>query len=339
MLHSFLSGLVQGVLEWLPVSSQGALLLFFGANSLRWAFFLHLGTFFAALIYFRKEVLQLIKTLFNYRQAKEDNKKILNFLIVATLVSAFIGIFIYSFLKSINLPNINLLIGFLLLITAFVQWRAKRGGQRWEKDLNTGDGLVAGLAQGFSIFPGLSRSGLTISSLLMKNCNEETALRLSFLMSLPASLGASIILGWPGFSWIAVVGVASSFVFGLLTIKVLLNIAKKINFTWFVLIFAVLTIVASLIPGNQPVATVNGVKILVEDYQNKLDIVIAEMGDSLEIRESVLRQMIEEELLRQEAEKLGVSNVCQEKCLIDGVEVDYNEAISILEDKSIIIIK
>jgi undecaprenyl-diphosphatase len=96
MIESLIIGAVQGIGEWLPVSSEGIILLmkanFFASTetlseAIHYSLFLHFGTFLAALVYFRKKVWLLLKTLFKYKKASEENKKILNFLILGTLVS------------------------------------------------------------------------------------------------------------------------------------------------------------------------------------------------------------------------------------------------------------
>ena len=259
MLEVIILGIVQGIAEWLPVSSEGMIFLiktnFFGGGDFidiaRLALFLHLGTFLAALVYFRKEVAVLLRSLINYNKAGENTKKILNFLIVSTLISGVLGLFLLKVFESMEAMIIDstrfitLMIGVLLLITAFLQFKAKKG--ELEKDsskIEKKDGIKLGIVQGFAALPGLSRSGLTVSALLLRKFNEETALKLSFLMSLPIVLGGNIILNLNNFSFNSsmLVGLVFSFVFGLITIDILLKFARKVNFTIFILMFAILTI-------------------------------------------------------------------------------------------------
>jgi undecaprenyl-diphosphatase len=104
--------------------------------------------------------------------------------------------------------------------------------------------------QGFAALPGFSRSGLTISALLLRKFDETAALRLSFLMSLPIVLGGNVLLNLKdGFvlSAGAVFGLVFSFVFGIFTIHVLFRVARKINFAYFVLGFGVITLVAAFL--------------------------------------------------------------------------------------------
>lgn len=266
MLESIILGTIQGILEWLPVSSEGMIFLvksnfFYQGESIKemadLALFLHLGTFFSALVYFRKDVWRLIKEFFNYKKASQENKKIINFLITSTLISGVLGYALLIWADNLgegqNLSEftkyINIIIGFLLFITAYLLIKAKKGGERKSDNLNKIDSILLGIFQGFAVLPGLSRSGLTVSALLMRKFNSAFAIKLSFLMSLPIVLAGNIILNCKEFyfSLNNFFALFFSFVFGLITINFLLGLAKKINFGYFVLIFAILMVLANLV--------------------------------------------------------------------------------------------
>ncbi len=265
ILQQILVGAIQGITEWIPVSSSGILVLIFAnlfqitdlsviIQSILW---LHLGTFFAALIYFRKDVAQLFVGLFQYKKSNKETKKTLNFLIITTIISGIIGLFIIKALTlsqenlSMTGKSISLGVGILLLITGILQLKVKSrdSALRKLKDLNLGDSILLGVSQGLSSLPGLSRSGITISTLMLRKFNDTTALRLSFLMSLPIVLLGNIFLNIPDFSLakLSIWGLVFSFLFGLLTIHALMKLSKKINFGWFVLIFAILMIASFFI--------------------------------------------------------------------------------------------
>lgn len=259
MIEHIILGTVQGIVEWLPVSSEGFIVLiqnnFFQGSGLeeiiKNALFLHLGTFFAALIYFKSEVWELTKSLFKYKEAKEKDKKLINFLIFATLISGGLGIILLEFAKdiAINSQVINIIIGSLLLITGFLQLKIKSGGGRNEKDLNWIDSTVLGILQGCAALPGLSRSGLTVAGLLLRDIDEEKSLKISFIMSLPIVLGGNVILNFSELtlSIKKLAGLFFAFIFGLITIHYLLKLARNINFGWFVTIFGILILIASFI--------------------------------------------------------------------------------------------
>ncbi len=259
MLEGIIFGIIQGIVEWLPVSSEGVIVLikvnFFGGGGLediiKFALFLHLGTALAAVVYFRKDVVEIFKTLFNYKSATEENKKIFNFLFIATLISGVFGLILLKTLSGAenalggSSDVVNFTIGVLLLITAYLQFKkSKVTSIRTSKDIKMSDGLVLGVVQGFAALPGLSRSGLTVASLLLRKFDEEYALKLSFLMSIPIVLAGNVLLNIKDFNLTSenLFGFFFSFIFGVATIHVLFKVAKKVNFAYFVLIFGLLMI-------------------------------------------------------------------------------------------------
>ena len=260
MLEYALLGFIQGIFEWLPVSSEGIIVLLLSyltegslPDLIRFALFLHLGTFFAALIYFRREVFNLTVSLFRYDKVCIENQKTIKFLIIATLVSGVIGIFILQFIVQL-IPDITgkyitLGIGLLLLVTGILQLKIKDTGLKKAADLTIKDGILLGIMQGLAILPGLSRSGLTISAFLLKKYDKTDSLKLSFLMSLPVVLLGNIILNYEYFFLTLenTVALLFAFIFGLLTIHYLIKLSKRINFGYFVLFFAAITIAFGLV--------------------------------------------------------------------------------------------
>ena len=232
---------------------------FFGETSIRsaieLALFLHLGTFLAALVYFREDVRQLLAVFFNYSKTQAADKTLLHFLIISTIISGLLG---YGLLELVTIAEDSILpttkvitagIGILLLVTAFLQFRGNRGSNQLAAECSNRDAGILGVVQGFAALPGLSRSGLTVAALLLRGYGEAQALRLSFLMSLPIVLGGNILLNINkiSVSLASVVGLLCSFVFGLVTIGVLLRIARKIQFGYFALGFGVLMLIAALV--------------------------------------------------------------------------------------------
>jgi len=262
-LHQVILGIVQGIVEWLPFSSEGVLLLvntyLFGSIDmelfLRQALFLHLGTFFAALIYFRKDVKELLIGLRHYKTTDVTTKRFLNFLIIATIVSGIVGMAIFNLSEVLNTKFIltskilTIGVGLLLLVTGLLQLRSTRSGIRSIYHLNTTDSIFTGFMQGLAVLPGFSRSGFTISSLLFRNVNETTAIKISFIMSLPIVLIANIILNFRDLAFIGsmIWGLIFAFIFGLITIHLLMKFSEKVKFGWFVIFIAIMLIIAGFL--------------------------------------------------------------------------------------------
>lgn len=264
MLEKIILGIVQGISEWLPVSSEALIVLiktnFQDVNSnlsttIQEALFLHFGTFLAALFYFRKEVKKLIDTLISFNKAKKDDRLVFNFLIVSTFISGFLGFILLKTIEGIEDKftltgkTITFAVGLLLLITAYLQVKQKETGVKQIRNLSITDGVLLGAAQGASVLPGLSRSGLTVSLLLLRRFDKALSLKLSFLMSLPIVFLGNILLNIKYFraTTDAFWGLIPSFFFGLLTIDLLLKLAKRVNFGYFVLVFGLITLLTVFI--------------------------------------------------------------------------------------------
>lgn len=256
-------GSLQGIFEWLPVSSEGIIALAYSAFSsaslsdiVSFALFLHLGTFFAALVYFHAEVATLIRGLFSFQSADTATRQTLLFISIATLISGSIGYTLLSLIKkaedlfTVSGTIITGIVALALFITAGLQFIRPKHTYRTEEDIHIRDGVVLGILQGFAVIPGISRSGITVSGLLLSRVREETALTLSFLLSLPIVLAGNVLLNWElfaNFSATLFTALIASFAFGLATIHILLHVARIIPFRWFVLAFAVLTLVSLFI--------------------------------------------------------------------------------------------
>lgn len=258
------AGALQGLLEWIPVSSQGSVMIFlslFGKIDLSSAFSqsiaLHLGTAIAAIIYFRKNVFKLIKNLPRYFFDIHIERKLLfsseehrytSFLIVSSFVTALVAIPLYglidSFLKTPSIGESFLgVIGFMLVLTGIIQQR--KSGKKTKKDLHMSDSVIFGFAQGFALLPGISRSGITVFALLLRSYRTEDALFLSFLASIPATLGAQFLVlhSFDSFSPIALVVAA---LVGLASIELMLRIARKINFSSFCIVYGTIAILIAI---------------------------------------------------------------------------------------------
>lgn len=265
MLEQIVLGTVQGITEWLPVSSKAILILikinFFHEQGsldemIRAALFLHLGTFAAALIYLFSDVKRLTIGCLSFSRQSKADQNVIVFLVISTILSGALGFTLLKFANEITShfsstsKIITALIGFLLIGTGVLQLIARRNqGIKQLSDLKLKDGIILGLAQGLAGIPGLSRSGMTVSALLLLKFDDRVALRLSFLMSLPIVLAGNIILNFDKFRLTieSAVGLLFSFLFGIATIHLLLKIAERINFAYFMFFFGTLTILSILI--------------------------------------------------------------------------------------------
>lgn len=236
MIESIILGIVQGLTEFLPVSSSGHLVVF--GEILQQAddgtlteVLLHLGTFLATLIIFRKQVLDLIVGVFKRDQIQ---LKKFGFIILASIPTGLAGILLKDFFEGLfNAPKavagFMLITGVILLLTKFVKELQPEGEMNWKQ------ALVIGFAQSFAIIPGISRSGSTICTALFLKVSRKDAGEFSFLISLPAIAGATLLhvkdlietglpetLGFP-----IVFGVLASFLSGLFALVWLLKFVKK----------------------------------------------------------------------------------------------------------------
>ena len=256
LIEPILLGIIQGITEWLPVSSEGisslVMMNFFGkslSESVFLSIWLHTGTLLAALIYFRKDVWNLVKNLPKYSFRGNEYNDLTTFLIISTLFTGLVGapLLLLGLEKiEISLNFAMVLIGIFLIITGLVQkFGKKKKGLKRNPKIN--DSVIVGLIQGFAVLPGLSRSGLTISALLFRKYEAKSALKLSFLMSIPAVLVAEVGLGLLGrinFNTYSLVAISFSFIFGLATIEALMKVARKIDFSWFCLILGFLAVMS-----------------------------------------------------------------------------------------------
>jgi undecaprenyl-diphosphatase len=238
-LHAIFLGLLQGLTEFLPVSSSGHLVIAqhflpgFEQPGVLFDVLLHAGTMVAVLVYFRSDCRSLALAYFQQGEEAHRYRRLLRLLVFATLPAAIIGLAFKDFFIGMfhNLP----LVSVMLLVTGgllFFSERFRNNGGG-EKPLTSWHALMAGVAQAGAIMPGISRSGSTISVLLFKGIDGETAARFSFLMALPVVGGATLLslLDWPAMASadIAVyaLGAIMAFLSGLASIHMLMGVVRR----------------------------------------------------------------------------------------------------------------
>lgn len=189
IFQAVILGIVQGLAEFLPISSSGHLAVFqalFGIKEASMTFdvILHLGTIIPVFIIYRHEILNLIKNPF---------QKMTLLLIVATLPAVVITVLFGDFVDELFNTTTYLAFGFFITGCLLLYADSVKGGERKEKDINGLDALIIGCMQAIAIAPAISRSGATITGALSRRINREAAAKFSFLMSIPAILGATVL--------------------------------------------------------------------------------------------------------------------------------------------------
>ena len=250
IIKAILLGIVQGLTEFLPVSSSGHLavtqqLLNVPENQiLFFTTMLHLGTLFSIFLVYAKDIsaiivefLRLIGEVIRGKGFKinNDHRKLGIFIIIATIPTGLMGLLLGDLFESFYTSTI--VIGIALMITGTLLWIAEKSnsGRRSIRDMNWFDALVVGIFQGFAITPGISRSGSTIVGSLFRGFNKELATKFSFLISIPAILGASVLevkdvleVGMGDITiGILIAGVLAAFISGLIAIKALISLLQK----------------------------------------------------------------------------------------------------------------
>lgn len=251
-----LLGVVQGVTEWLPVSSEGAVAAAYSllrgtslSEAVAYALWLHLGTALSALVAFRGQVRGLVKEMTSTPLAPSH---LLRFLVTATLISTAIAVPLLLLLDELSErmgASAMVIVGVLLLFTGAVQLRKRSAGVRGLASVSLKDALLCGAFQGVSVLPGLSRSGLTVAVLLARRLDRRESLTLSFLMSIPAGLGAAGFAYFRDNALLGMEGIVASvvaFLAGLISIRVLLRLAERVNLGPFVLAVGVLMIAGAV---------------------------------------------------------------------------------------------
>ena len=243
--QAILLGILQGIAEWLPISSQGQSMLFMMGwlgispnDAFSYSIMLHLGTMSAVLIRFKDQFLKALRN---------PSSQMARVMIISAIGTGITGIPLYLLFRDgfKGGTEATLLIGALLILTGLLL-RLRGTGARRIQDMNAWDMIILGLAQGFSILPGISRSGTTLAVLLMRNLKQDEALAISFIISVPAVMGALALDH--SFSLVempldsAGLALLASFVAGYLTMDLMIAYAKKVNFSLFCITMGLLTL-------------------------------------------------------------------------------------------------
>ncbi|WP_101296768.1 undecaprenyl-diphosphate phosphatase [Halegenticoccus soli] len=248
LIVAFVAGLLQGIFEWLPISSEGNLAIALTAigsspeAAVAYALFLHLGTALSATVYYRTELLSVLRVIPSWRleEAFDAESSTLSFLVIATIATGMIGVPAYLILghliSELTGGAFVAVIGLLLVGTGLLQRFAGslQLGNRSRPDFI--DAVIVGALQGLAILPGVSRSGTTASALLLRGHDGPASFRLSFLLSIPAAIGGGVVAvldsgGLPELSLqAALVALATATVVGYVTIDALMRLVRRVPF-------------------------------------------------------------------------------------------------------------
>ena len=246
LFDAILLGVVQGITEFLPISSDGHLAIVqhylhnFEQPGLLFDVLLHVGTLGAILLYLQRDIGRLLAAPFRRTGEARRDRRMLVLIVAASVPTAIIGLTLKSSVER-WMENM-VVVGAMLILTGtllFVGERYRRRGRRGESALTLTDAILTGIAQGLAVLPGLSRSGSTIATLLFRGVDGETAARFSFLMAIPAVGGAALLSLKdldalpPGEIPVYLAGAAVAFVVGLCAIRLLLDVIRRQKLFWF----------------------------------------------------------------------------------------------------------
>lgn len=242
--HALILGIVQGLAEFLPVSSSGHLVLvreLFGISGdyLLFDVMVHVGTLLAIFIVFFKDIIALFKPPF----------KTIGLIALASIPAVIVGLLLDDQIESLfssgkYLCFFFLFTAILMMVTEFLAKRTKES-----KPLGIKTAIVMGLMQGVAIFPGISRSGSTIFGGTVAKGERSEIAKFSFFMSVPVILGSAVlqlfkadfaVIEWGNI----IIGMVSSFISGLLAIKLMMKVISKANYKWFALYLLIISVLS-----------------------------------------------------------------------------------------------
>jgi len=253
IIQALVLGIVQGLTEFLPVSSSAHLVfvpyIIGTTSSLAYDTLLHIGTLIAVVAYFWNDIVNMFKSFFSslldiprgqfLKGLQEDQfKKLAWFVIIGTIPAGLAGILFKSSFES--LFNSITMVGVFLIVTGFLLWGSEMVSRKISdktnlKEMSLKNSIIIGIAQAFSIAPGISRSGATISTGLFLGVERELAARYSFLLSIPAILGAALVQAKDISSIMdissaaAIAGFIAAIISGYLAVKFMLKLIKEKN--------------------------------------------------------------------------------------------------------------
>ena len=256
--QAIMMGIIQGLGEFLPISSSGHLVLApwlfdWEVPGLTFDVALHMGTLAAVLLYFWKDWMELFKAVITGRD--REKRKLFLFLVVASVPAAIIGLSLKDILETVF--RSPLVVGIMLIVFAVLLYLVDRRQQIRRLDSMTlGDAILIGTAQALALIPGVSRAGITMTAARWFSFTREEAARFSFLLSTPVIFGAGVFelsgANPSDINFPFIQGVIVSAIVGILSISLLLKFLRTFSFKVFVVYRIILgTIIIVLYTGVQ----------------------------------------------------------------------------------------
>ncbi len=260
ILEAIVLGIVQGLTEFLPVSSSGHLeivkRLFGGDNipeeGVLFTVILHGATALSTIVIYRKDIISLFKGLFQFRW--NDETKFISFIALSMIPAGFVGLMFEAEITDLFDQNLAL-VGAMLIITSLLLLLADRA-KKTHKKVSGFEAVVIGVSQAIAILPGISRSGATISTSVLLGIDRDKAARFSFLMVIPLILGkmlldvkdiasGEVVLQETSMLPL-VLGFAAAFVVGLFACRWMIALVKKAKLTYFAIYCFIVGTIASI---------------------------------------------------------------------------------------------
>ena len=261
IIEIIILGMVQGIAEFLPISSSAHLIIFrdifkIGATmsqdmALSFDVALHLGTLLAIAVFFFNDFIKMLGKGLT-KGTKDNEGKIFWYLIAATIPAAIAGLLFEDVIENIIRGNLYIIAAALAIMGVLIYLADKSGKEKKTvKDMNIKDALLVGCSQALALIPGFSRSGTTIATARTLGIKREEAAKFSFYLSAPVVCGAVVLELLDTSTWAIIatnlstfiLGIVIAFIIGLICIKYLLKYLQKHNFKIFMIYRIIIAII------------------------------------------------------------------------------------------------
>tara|TARA_Y100000034_G_scaffold129862_1_gene187115 strand:- start:1155 stop:1916 length:762 start_codon:yes stop_codon:yes gene_type:complete len=250
LLHAIILGVIQGITEWLPVSSSGHLViaqnLFSLGSEVVFDLWLHIATLLVIFTVFRKDIISILRAVLTWDSKSKEFKWGL-YVLLANIPILVVGFFLRNYISTLFASTT--VVGVALLFTATILFVSEK--RTIPHEVNFKNSIVTGIFQAMAIVPGISRSGTTISSGLLQGISKQDAAKFSFLMAIPAFIGAGILkageISAGMFSLPYLIGFLTALIVGYFSLKLLLRIIEQKKLHYFAYYCAILGVIVLIL--------------------------------------------------------------------------------------------